>query len=118
MLPRDSLFYCYVDGRNRPNNKNSDVSWMLTSKTLKENAGGVGGFEGSGGVRASSSSAAAYSPLPPPPLQKKSHLIFAFHMDPTGQLRGVRAPGTPGQLRRRKTRLLCAYALKVTFTSL
>ena len=30
---------------------------------------------------------------PPPPHQKKSHRIFTFHMDPSGQLMGVRTPG-------------------------
>ena len=37
---------------------------------------------------------------PPPPLRKNSRRIFTFRMDPTGQLRGVRTPGLPGQLRR------------------
>ena len=56
---------------------------------------GAGGFEGSGGVRAISSSSAVWPPPHPTYTRKKSHRIFTFHMDPTGQLRGVRTPGPP-----------------------
>jgi len=39
--------------------------------------------------------------LDPYPLYREnSHRIFTFCMNPTGQLRGVRTPGPPGQLRR------------------
>ena len=39
---------------------------------------GIGGFDGSGGVRASSSSAAAYSPPPPPPPLQK--ILTSFYI--------------------------------------
>ena len=61
---------------------------------------GVGGFEGSGGVRACSSSAAVCPPPLSPLHEKNYRRIFTFCMYPTGQSRGVRTPGPPGHLRR------------------
>ena len=73
---------------------------------------GVGGFEGSGGVRASSSSAAA---KPPTPLYKE---IFTFCMDPTEQFMGVRTPGpSPASydaVQHRKWRLVRQHAVGLT----
>jgi len=57
----------------------------------------VGGFElGSGRVRHQW----LLSPLPPPPLQRKSHRIFTFCMDPLGSSGGSGPLDPPGQLRR------------------
>jgi len=60
---------------------------VLFSRCSVRSYSGADGFEGSGGVWASSSSAAALTPYPPPS-KEKNHRIFTFRMDPTGQLRG------------------------------
>ena len=67
---------------------------LLLDTTMEHS--GVGGYEGSIGVRAISSSAAVWPPPTTPYMKKKSHRIFTFQMDPTGQFRGgVRTSGPP-----------------------
>ena len=68
---------------------------------LRSESSGVGGFEGSGGVRTSSSSVAAYSPLPPPLQRKFSPEFYVLH-GPHWAAQGGPDPWTPlpGQLRR------------------
>jgi len=73
----------------------SRVTGFFPARRRRQELSGVGGFEGSGGVRASSSSAAAYPPPPHPLYKENSHRIFVFQMDPTGQLRGVQTQGGP-----------------------
>jgi len=53
---------------------------------------GLGGFEGSGGVQASSSSVAAY---PPTPLQRKFSPDYYVLHGPHWAAQGVRTPGPP-----------------------
>ena len=53
---------------------------------------GVGGFEGSGGIQASSSSVAA---SPTPPCTKKSHRIFTLCMDPPSRPATLLGPIIP-----------------------
>jgi len=61
-------------------------------------ASGVGGFEGSGrGGEFVISGCLAPTPTP---LYTKISSDFDVSHGPTGQLRGVRTPGPPGQLRR------------------
>ena len=61
---------------------------------------GVGRFEGSGGSRALGEFHHQRLSTPHPCTKKKSHRIFTFCMDPTGQHRGGPDPWTPVQLRR------------------
>jgi len=74
---------------------------LKLKQTASGQRSGVGGFEGSEGVRANVLSAAVY-PHPHPPVRKNSHRTFMFCMDPilgssgeSGPLEWTPRPATP-----------------------